>query len=103
MGGEGREWTRSGSGACAPTWDRLTQGQVREPRRKLRELATRREVLVRIDRRAERFERCVHSATGGGGGRRDALGRDAHRIAAAALQTLPADLLGDDRNRAGLR
>jgi transposase-like protein len=49
---------------CA-NMERLTLGQVRELRRKLRELEARREVLVRIDARAERLERCLHCGAGG--------------------------------------
>lgn len=40
--------------------DRLTVGQVRELARKLRELDARREVLARIDARAQGFDRCLH-------------------------------------------
>jgi transposase-like protein len=44
--------------------DRLTPCQVRDLRRKLGEFEARREVLARIDARAERIERCVHCAAG---------------------------------------
>ena len=40
--------------------ERLTVGQVRELRRRLRELDARIELLARIDARAQAVERCVH-------------------------------------------
>ena len=40
--------------------ERLTVGQVRELRRRLRELDARIELLARIDVRGQALERCVH-------------------------------------------
>jgi len=40
--------------------DRLSVGQIRELRRKLRALDARKEVLARIDARGQALERCVH-------------------------------------------
>ena len=40
--------------------DRLSAGQVRELRRKLRALDARREVLARIDARGQALECCIH-------------------------------------------
>lgn len=44
---------------CA-NMDRLTMGQIRELTRKLGELDARKEVLARIDGRAQALERCLH-------------------------------------------
>ena len=45
--------------------DRLSMGQLRELRRKLRELDARREVLARIDARGQALECCVHCGAAG--------------------------------------
>ena len=43
--------------------DRLSVGQMRELRRKLREIDARREVLARIDARGQALECCIHCGT----------------------------------------
>jgi hypothetical protein len=73
-------------GLCANV-DRLSVGQPRELRRKLRALDVRREVLARIDVRGQALERCVHCV----GSALGPLGLDAHGPAAAALQGVRAD------------
>lgn len=70
--------------------DRLSLGQIRDLRRKLRELDARRDVLARVDARGQALEACVHCGAA-------ALGFNAHGPAKAALQGVRAHLLGGDR------